>query len=115
MNKIITSIFITLVSMSTAMAEISVDLQASQISIVRIHTTHHANSSAQRHALVQISGLLGGCTSGIFFNASQNVETLSLVLSAFVAKNNIKLGYEPSFTSPWRDPTYCALTYFDVK
>ena len=83
--------------------------------IVRIHSTHHGTADAQKMALIQIDGLVAPCNKGVFLDATKNQETLSIVLSSFVAKTSGQIGYDPAVVSPWGDTDYCALTLFDIK
>jgi len=114
-KRIIPLVYLMAYPFSQAYAEYGVELQPNQLTTVRMHTIHHSNANARQMALVKIAGLNDNCNSGVFFDATQNKETLSFVLSAFVAKTNVRLGYEPSIRAPWGDTNYCALTYFDVK
>ncbi len=115
MKKLITFLLIYTITFSTAYAEYFIDLQATQITIMRTHTTHHASVNARRMVLANIAGLNDGCNLGVFFDSSQNAETLSVFLTAFVTKKNVRIGYEPNIRSPWGDTNYCALTAFDIK
>ncbi|GLQ74730.1 hypothetical protein [Vibrio penaeicida] len=96
-------------------AEITADLPSGAMGAVRMHTNDHSNHGARDMALVKISGLQGGCDRGVFLDASADKATLSLILSAYVSKSAVQIGYEPTLKSPWGDSRYCAITYFDIK
>jgi hypothetical protein len=96
-------------------AEKSAELQSGSMSYIRIHSSNHSVVNARGMALAKIVGLEDGCSSGIFFSASEDKETLSFILAAHASKAPVRLGYDSSIKSPWGDPSYCVLTYFDIK
>jgi len=96
-------------------AEKYADLTPDKITTVRMHASIHAAPAARGQALLQIVGLEGGCTGGVFLDAKVDKELYSIVLTAFASKSAVKIGYEPNIKSPWGDLRYCALTYFDIK
>jgi hypothetical protein len=98
-----------------ALAGTVINFEPGAMKIVRIHSTHHATPDVQRMAIVQIDGLVAPCHKGVFFDATNNNETFSIILSSFVAKTSGQIAYNPAVTSPWGDTNYCALTLFDIK
>ncbi len=98
-----------------AIAEKTIDISAAQIDAIRIHTTQHAASTARKIVTIKMSNLEDGCSSGVFLNSEDNAATLSIALSAFVSKSDIRIAYEPNSPAPWGDTKYCALTYLDIK
>lgn len=115
MKNLMLSVMLVLLPVVASAAEIVVDIAPSQLQWVRIHTTHHSVAPARRAAILNITGLGGGCTLGVWFDAAANPETYSMALAAYATKANFKIGYEPTLKSPWNDGTLCALTYLDVK
>ena len=115
MKKIVLMIFVLFFYAFNARAEHVIDLQPEQITTVRIHTTYHEVTNLRQMATIKINGLNDDCNSGVFFDAGANKETLSFVLSAFVAKADVRIAYDSTIRAPWGDNNYCALVYFDVK
>jgi hypothetical protein len=115
MKKIFACLFGCLSYATAHPAELYADLPAGRITFVRMHTTNHGTINARKVAVVVISGLGGGCSTGVFMDAGANQETLSVILAAHVAKTPIGVIYEPTQKVPWGDNSVCALTAFDIK
>lgn len=114
--KCIIALFITfLLPVIGHTAEKFAELPAGAMSFIRIHSSNHSVVNARGMALAKIVGLEDGCSSGIFFSANEDKETLAFVLAAHASKAPVRLGYDSSIKSPWGDSSYCVLTYFDVK
>ncbi len=102
-------------SMTAIASQKTSEVSASQIDLIRIHTTKHAASAARKIVILKILGLEEECSLGVFFDSEENSATLSLALSAFVSKSNMNIGYETDSRAPWGDRRYCELTYIDIK
>ena len=100
---------------ASVFAEKSAELAPGKITTVRLHGSIHSSSAARDQALLIISGLEEGCTSGVFLNAKTDRELYAIVLAAYTSKSAARIGYEPNIRAPWGDSKYCALTYFDIK
>lgn len=115
MKYIIVLLFTFLLPSIGHSAEKFAELQSGSISFIRIHSSNHSVVNARGMALAKIVGLEDGCSSGIFFSANEDKETLSVVLAAHASKTPVRLGYDSAIKSPWGDSSYCVLTYFDIK
>lgn len=115
MKNLMLSVMLVLSPVVASATEIIVDVAPEQLQWVRMHTTHHHVAPARRAAILNITGLSGGCTLGVWFDAAANPEAYSTALAAYATKANLRIGYEPTFKSPWSDGTLCALTFLDLK
>lgn len=117
-KKCLISLILSLsLSLNLSAQEDTVELTASQLTAFRIHTSAHAVTIAKskKYAVLQTSELNVNCTAGVYFDVDADEKTWSLVLSAYLAKSDVRIGYEPNLGAPWGDPAYCQLTYFDIR
>ena len=115
MYKFLYFLVMSITTFNVNAVEVSHDLNASQITTLRMHTSAHSNVGAKKLSLIKISGLNSNCPHGLFFDPVDNKETWSLVLSAYMAEKDVTVGYETTVKAPWGDPSYCQLTYFDIR
>lgn len=90
-------------------------LENSDISAVRLISTEHSVTGAQRYVMVKTSKL-NGCTKGLFFKLDENPEIYSSLLAVKVSGHNtVNIDFNNSSFEPWStNNDYCALTAFEI-
>ncbi len=105
---------LALLSCNSFAGEVAVTLQASQISLVQVHTTKNVASGAANTAILATSSLSAPCSKGVFIDVLADEVTYSTALAAISAGKSIRLLYNTSIPSPWGDSAWCAVSALGI-
>lgn len=120
-NFFLVAVVACLPSLSLAYYPQSIDVNTSNFSEIITYSDIHPFTSARNFTTLSITGLPSECQNGIYYNASTNNESHSLILSVYVAdativgkRITIEFDRDQS-TSPWGASNTCAMTNVRIR
>lgn len=118
-NKFMKSISVIIFSFVFAnnafSARTTINLNATDVSSIKVHTTHHIATHAHNYAVLQTKMALPLNCSSLHMNTDANKSSYALITTALVTGMNFDVMIDSAITAPWGDTTICGIIEVYLK